>query len=60
MLFIGASWIENHPNTLYLKTIQTPKMMLFVEIVNGFKLLITFAKISVLDAWLDSEYISFA
>ena len=35
-------------------------MMLCVEIVNGFKLLITFAKISILDAWLDSEYISFA
>ena len=35
-------------------------MMLFVKIVNGFKLLTIFAKISILDACLDSEYISFA
>ena len=39
----------------YSERCQTSKMETFVKIVNGIKLLIVFAKKSILDVWQDSE-----
>ena len=40
----------------YSERCQTSKMETYVKIVNGLKLLIVFAKKSILDVWQDSEY----
>ena len=47
-------------NRAIFKLNQTSKMMFFAKIVNGFKLLTIFAIMPILDAWLGSEYVSFA
>ena len=42
----------------YSEPCQTSKMECFAKIVNGLKLLIIFAKRSVLDVWQGSKYTS--
>ena len=43
---------------MYSETIQTSKIELFVEKINGWKPLTIFTKYAILDIWLDSEYAS--
>ena len=43
---------------MYSELSQKSKMELFAKIVNGWKLLTNFAKSSILDTWLGSEYAS--
>ena len=42
----------------YSEPCQTSKMKVFTKIVNGFSFLTIFAKISTLDVWQDSEFVS--
>ena len=42
---------------MYSEPYQKSKMVRFAKIVNGLKLLTIFAKSSILDVWLGSEYI---
>ena len=45
-------------NKAYSETYQTPKMELFVKIVDGWRPIAIFAKSSIWDAWQGSEYAS--
>ena len=42
----------------YSEPCQTPKIECFVQIVNSFQSLTIFAKSSILDIWLGSEYVA--
>ena len=46
----------NFPKEEYWEPSQTSKMKLFVQIVNGLQPLTIFAKSSILDIWVGTEY----
>ena len=50
--------LKKHTWEAYLEPSQASKIELFQEIANGFKPFIIFAKNSILDIWLSSEYTS--
>lgn len=55
-IYVGKSNINN-PEA-YLEPSPISKVKYFLEILNGFKALNVFAKISILDALMGSEYAS--